>query len=296
MNDLDLWSKQLPGQTELSPQVQEQLWNLLARQTALYTASDSTSVPVETAQELFDSVLFLLRCGGWNPDGLASDQDLTRVFRTGQQNVREQITRGKQLWQAVSQTMPPLENQSLQDTMAEIGRCWRRYDYRFFAHRIPCQIDYQLSWPVDESLVGIVYINCYLKHLWIEHQFLRRFTADEMVPVLRAFCPDYKGLLINLYEPVATNCIGLVMLGCDFTTLSIAPEQGKALCRQLEQLPRAELEGKLISAAKTAAEQLQIVGKESVSYLVHLAKELTPRVMVVRDSGSLDGIFLAACR
>ena len=294
MNDLDLWSEQLPGQTVLPLQVQEQLWNLLARQTALYTASDSTSVPVETAQELFDSVFFLLRCGGWNPDGLASDQDLTQVFRTGQQSVREQITRSKQLWQAVSQTLPNLENQSLQDTMAELGQFWRRYDYRFFAHRIPCQIDYQLSWPVDESLAGIEYMNRYLEHLWIEHQFLRRFTADEMVPILRAYCPDYRGLLINLYEPVATNCIGRVLLGCDVTNLSIAPEQGKALCRQLEQLPRAELEARLISAARTVAEQLQIVGKESVSYLVHLAKELTPRVMVARDSGSLDGIFLAA--
>lgn len=296
MNDLDLWRERLPGQTELPPQVAEQLWTLLARQAALYTASDSTSVPIETAQELFDCVCFLLRCGGWNPDAQASAQDLTQVFRTGQQVVREQIASGKQLWEAVSQTLPPLENRSLQDTIGEIGRFWRRYDSRFFAHQIPCQIDYQLSWPVDESMGGILYINRYLEHLWIENDLLNRFEPGEMIPILRASCPDYRGLLINLYEPVATNCIGRVMLGCSVTKLSIAPEQGNALCRQLEPLPRAELEARLTFAARQAAEQLQIVGKESVAYLVHVAKELTPRVMVIRDSGSLGGIFLEACQ
>ncbi|MEA4932052.1 MAG: DUF6179 domain-containing protein [Lawsonibacter sp.] len=296
MNDLEPWREQLPVQTELPPQVQKQLWTLLARQAALYTASDSTSLPIETAQELFDSVIFLLRLGGVGPDAWASTQDLAQVFRTGQQIVREQIARGKQLLEAVSQTLPPLENRSLQDTIAEIGQFWRRYDYRFFAHRIPCQIDYQLSSPVDENLVGIEYINRYLEHLWIEDDCLNRLEQGEMSSVLRAYCPDYRGLLINLYEPVMTNCIGRVMLGCDVSTLSVSTEQSSALCRQLEQLPRAELEARLVSAARQVAEQLKIVGKESISYLVQLAKELTPRVMVIRDSGNLDGIFLAACR
>ncbi|MGE4277644.1 MAG: DUF6179 domain-containing protein, partial [Lawsonibacter sp.] len=114
MNDLEPWREHLPGQMERPAQVQEQLWTLLARQTALYTSSDSTSVSIETAQELFDSVMFLLQLGGGDPDAWTSAQDLAQVFRTGQQIVREQIARGKRLWEAVSQTLPPLENRSLQ--------------------------------------------------------------------------------------------------------------------------------------------------------------------------------------
>ncbi|MEM5779530.1 MAG: DUF6179 domain-containing protein [Lawsonibacter sp.] len=297
MNDLELWGDHLPGQTEPPPQFQEQLWALLARQTALYTGLDSTSVPVETAQELLDSVSFHLRLG-WGepgePNARVFAQDLAQVFRAGQQIIREEILRGKHLWELVSQTLPPLGNNSLQDTVSEIGQFWSRYDHRFFAHQIPCLIDYQLSWPVDENLAGVAYINRYLEHLWIEHEFLNRFPPEEIIPILHAYCPDYRALPINLFEPVAVNCIGRTMLGCGVSGLSISPEQSRALCRQLEQLPRAEVEGMLISAAGQTAQHLNIARKHSAAYLVHLAKELTPRVMVARDSGGLDGIFLTA--
>jgi hypothetical protein len=73
---------------------------------------------------------------------------------------------------------------------------------------VPCDIDYQLCRPVPEDLLGVEYVNEYLRRVVLENDFLRRFPKEPVIKLLENYCPDYRGLLINLYEPVATNALG----------------------------------------------------------------------------------------
>ena len=53
-----------------------------------------------------------------------------------------------------------------------------------------------------EPLPGLDYVEVWLVQLLEEARFLARFDLDDMVEHLESWCPDYRGLLINLYEPI----------------------------------------------------------------------------------------------
>lgn len=72
----------------------------------------------------------------------------------------------------------------------------------FDAYQVPCSIDYPLSAPVSEELRDLDYVEAWLAKLLEEARFLARFDLGDMVEHLESWCPDYRGLLINLYEPI----------------------------------------------------------------------------------------------
>ena len=82
-----------------------------------------------------------------------------------------------ELWREVVATMPPIPSIALHDTIAAIGDFPRSYDFRSMAHEIPVMFDYPLCHPVPETLLGVDYINEYLRRLLIEADFLDRFDA-----------------------------------------------------------------------------------------------------------------------
>lgn len=104
------------------------------------------------------------------------------------------------LWREVVAAMPPIRNVALRDTLASLGELKRRYDVYFAAHEVPCDIDYQLSSPVDSSLVGLDYIEAYLAQLLVETRWIAQFDVDSCISVLERICPDYRGLHVNLYD------------------------------------------------------------------------------------------------
>ena len=64
-------------------------------------------------------------------------------------------------------------------------------------------IDYSLSKSVSEQLKGLDFVEAWLSQLLEEAQFLAQFDTDSMIAYLHEWCPDYRGLLINLYDPIS---------------------------------------------------------------------------------------------
>ena len=62
-------------------------------------------------------------------------------------------------WKRVCELMPPLLQCFFARYVGEYRQVKRAlYDIRFRAHEVPCDIQYQLSRPVDDSLMGIDYL------------------------------------------------------------------------------------------------------------------------------------------
>lgn len=256
----------------------EELYAFLARRVGLYTGLDHSSVPTGLAEELFASTAFTLEQGGCAPGSLEEQ------FTAGLAATRRKLEYGKTLWQAVCESLPQIENRSLRDTVRNIGAFWRRYDYRFFAHQIPCDIDYQLCHPVSEAWQGVDYVNAYLERLWMENDFLNRFDPRYVKGLLTAYCRDYEGLLINLYEPTATNALGLALLGGDFSKLNITSEQREEIGGVL----RREGPECMEAAAEKLTALLGLQPKAAEEYLQGLGADLSPRLR----AADLNGIFL----
>ena len=172
---------------------------------ALYTCGESSSISELEGHELAESALYVLGLTGETAqqtlDLLASD-DIVSIWTQKRSELESRIPGVMELWQRTAAIMPPIRNIALRDTLASIGRLPQAYDTFFAAHEVPASIDYPLSKPLSEQLKGLDYVEAWLTQLLEEAQFLARFDVGEMTAHLEAWCPDYRGLLINLYDPI----------------------------------------------------------------------------------------------
>ena len=155
-----------------------------------------------------------------------------------------------------------------------------------------CAMDYQLSQPVSEALQGVDYINEWLRRLCLEQEFLRRFDQPSARAVVARSCPDYRRLLINLFEPVAVNALGLALLGEDPRILSVSPSLRRKLELQFAPLTEAESNAALSAGAESLCAWLGIQNQQATRYLNGLALGLRPRLRAALDAGTLEYVFL----
>lgn len=178
---------------------------LMAHVCGLYTCGESSSVSEREGYELAESVLYVLGFGANDTQQtirLLSSNDVVAAWTQRRREIELRIPIVMERWQRVVCVMPPIHNIALRDTLASISGLPTAYDTFFAAHEVPCSIDYPLSEPVSERLKGLDYVEAWLKRLLVEARFLAQFDTEEMCAYLDAWCPDYRGLLINLYEPI----------------------------------------------------------------------------------------------
>lgn len=274
--------------------IQEKLLNLLSRQVERYTGGDSTSIRIELAQELLNAICYCLNISAECPDERWRRLlycDLSEEYQKGLKSVEQKKQFGKQLWRAVCASLPTVENTSMLDTLKNIGKFWDKYDSIFFAHEIPCDIDYQLAVPVSE-LYGIDYINQYLENLFCENRFLIEYQTDAIIPILNRYCPDYKGLLINLFEPVVTNALGLAVLEKSDKSLHIGQHDLTCLYNLFEPMNKTDIHGCLLQGVERLSVNHTAFGQREWSYISQYCGQLTVRIDRLRDSTGLEGIFL----
>lgn len=287
---------------------QEKIAALLVRQIALYTANESSSVPTAAAQELLRGVLFFLAVpeepeASSRPEDVGSRYEADRAVRIrtllscdladelarGQRRAQRDAALTLALWRKVVEMLPLLENRSLCDTLRSIGRGFHRYDTRFFPQRFDCDIDYQLSQSVSESLLGINYVNHYLIDLAAENSLLTRLPQGEVRAVLERSCPDWRGLLVNLYAPAAANALARTLIGGEGLTLSDG--EIDALRERWKHARPEQIMADLLAAADALAERLALP-RGAGKYLSGFAREVAARAEALRDCGGLRGLFV----
>ena len=271
----------------------EGLLALLRRRAALYTGGDSSSIRTETARELLASMEYTLReyleHGGLEPQALVS-ADLNACLEEGRRLIEEKSAACKVLWQRACLAAPAFASVSMSDTLRGIEPFWRLYDARFFAHRIPCDIDYQLCVPVPYESEGVEYLADYLRRLIAENSFLARFEPTLAARLLEIILGDLSLSVANLFEPVLTNALGLKLIGGDAWALDISASQRELIARSLRALGPAAPD-----ALADAARALCLETGESdgfvLTYAARAARGLWPRISLALKSGGLEGVF-----
>ena len=274
--------------------VEIKLYALLARQTAKYTLNDSTSLPVELAEDLFYGICYCLGIKKDMPEeALAelAETDFDVRLAEGIRLIQKQMRLAKKLWRTAMLSLPRIENTSLTDTLNSIKTFEKRYDYRFFAHHIPCDIDYQLCHPVPEEQQGIGYVIDWLTHLLTENTFFSHFAPEDCIAVLAQSCPDYIGLHINLYEPVAVQALGLAMIDGDVLGLRFTEPEHQRLTDMLKSAPPSARADMLADAADFLIQTFHMESRTSREYLLRTAKNALPRINAALGSGTLIGVF-----
>lgn len=273
--------------------IQTQLWGLLQQQVQQYTRLRSSSVPVETAEELLRGLSYLLREGVRSvADGRAAllEGKLDQLVQRGLEQVERQVPEALRRYQFVCAHPPVVTNRGYRDTTRNIQQFFQAYTPRFLPHLVPCAIDYPLFLPVHEGLSGVRYLNQYLTHLAVENQVLSCFDRETAQGVLHAACVDAEDLLINLYEPVFQNALGRCLLRRDVAGLSITPAEREQLYERLAPLSPRALERTVKQGAWELADLLRL--PELAAYLRRSAQEVLPRLQVALTHHSLEGVFV----
>ncbi|MGN0963085.1 MAG: DUF6179 domain-containing protein, partial [Clostridia bacterium] len=135
---------------------EEEIMEILREQALLFTKEKSGSLPVEIMAELRDSIYFTIHealLAGEDPS-----PDCRTLFIRGRRQVDKEIDRAKELWLMTQVMEMPIKQRSYNDTIGSIGSFFSRYQPNFFAHQIPCDIDYPLFRSVPEDCLGVRYI------------------------------------------------------------------------------------------------------------------------------------------
>lgn len=273
----------------------EDMRRLLISQADRLCEGESSSVSNEVMRELMLSICYVLEIPDINDENALRrfyGADIEAEFKRGLRKVKRKCHMCTLLWQRACRTAIYEESISMTDTLKSIGGVRKRMDTELFAHIAPCDIDYQLSSPVPEELPGIDYINEYLRRLIIENEFIGRFDEKRVKGLLSSFCRGYKSLLINLFEPVAANALGLALIGEDPYELDVPPEKREDIFRRLRGRSGAELMRALMTGVEKLCGAMGICGGGTERYIKDFAASLTPRLAAALESGDISGIFI----
>ncbi|MGL5414844.1 MAG: DUF6179 domain-containing protein [Clostridium sp.] len=263
------------------------LLELLGKRIEQYTMGDSSSVPVEVGEELLKSICFSLKREIKDFRKILIIDDLEEELQKSWKGFEKDIEEGKKLLQNIIEEDLGVENQSYEDTLIEIALGFKKYDYKFLAQEITCSIDYQLANPIAEELLGIEYINKYLESLLIENKFCNKFQKEKVALLLESYCEDYRGLLINIFEPVLTNAIGLMILNEDLFMLEVTEFQRRKL---LEIFKNSNIRKIMLNVAEKICMYLKVEEKE---YVIKTTWNIVYRVQEGVRNNNLEQVFLS---
>lgn len=293
---LMMTSSNAPLPAALSPAdaaaLQAALMPLLQGQIRRFTQGDSDSVPIETAEELLASihytVRFALRAQHLPASELAR-QPLTALFAQGQRALLACLSQTQAVYQEACAQVQAFGSRSLRDTLRGLGGFFAAYDARLFAHLTPGDIDYQLAHPVPDAQTGVLFVRDYLSRLLTENELLTRMDGRRVVRLLLRACPDYPLLLVNLYEPIAANVVGLSLLGGGETLLELTLAQAQEVRTRLMALTPAQARVQLARAALDACRRLGLQSPLAPRYLTRSALAIYPRLAA--SPQSVWGVF-----
>lgn len=270
--------------------------DLLREQALAYTRMQSASLPKETLQELAASILYVLNI----PQNATPTSYRSLAF----ENLHNRLTRNtaslaeranalKNALHAFCLRTPSYGNEALRSTLSSLLHSMKRYDVRFFAHHISGEIDYPLVRILPDELCGIDYVQEYLARLHSEMRLLSRFKMHRVLALLDGVSARWRQLGLNLYAPVATNALGLVLLGEDPQRLHLSAVQRDALLAMLASMGDAQREAALFHAGFQLCKALSLADEDDLTLILALCLDLSPRLGEAVAAGDLSHVFFS---
>ena len=257
----------------------EILYLLLEERIRSYTMGDSSSVPVDTARRLLESILYCLDIQRRaDKNALPDSAPMKTRWQAGVDAAKRTAKRAKLLLLQAQRTPPPLSNTAYCDTLTALPAFFAGYDADFFAQEIPCSFDYPLCQPVSDALFGAEYIQDFLRRLLAENAFLRAFSADALLSLYEKYYIDYADLLVNLYLPAAEMVTLCALAGAPVRALSLTPEQLASINQKLLSINDAEARQRMEDAADSALFELGLTSDFLHAYTKQAARDLLVRL------------------
>lgn len=268
-----------------------QLSLLMEKQVKSYQKArhlgESSSVPVELAQEFLESIGYTLDQVG----GVAGNPNLSAGLEKGQKLLEQKHTQGKRLLGLVEATAPAWQGECRWDTLRALGGYMESYDWKHLAHKLPEDVVYPLVVPVPEQLRGIDFVLFFLQMLWLENQIMDAFPEAGLEEFWSVFCQQDRGLTENQCERLLVNAIGKILISGEVGTPAFSDGDWEAIQRFFSRQGDS-VEKTVSAAASRLAAVLKLQDQNAVSYVRQVVPNLLPRLIAAVANNHLPAIFL----
>lgn len=204
-----------------------ELLNLLAEQVLRHNGGESSSVRVETAEQIFESMLYCIRAylefqkRGPEPEAefpLGAELTLEgglspkELYRRGLEFVKKETLCAKAIYRGVLKTRVKTDLLAYNVTLdGALPGFFKTYDPDYAAHEngaLTGSPDYPLLCNVDGG-GGILYMKAYLEELLRENRFCARYSANHIRALLfvhgRKHGLDYREVIVNIPELILAH-------------------------------------------------------------------------------------------
>lgn len=276
--------------------LQYQIIELLSEQFNRRTSGRSSSVPLETGQQIQQSVFYTIGYYLKSMPGAESalkalkETALKEIFFHGKKLMEEDFEAAKDLLHVIQTNRLATDLIAYNDTLDEgLPIFFRSYDMDYEAHETPASIDYPLS-NDEMDLTGLDYINDYLKKLQLENEFCNCFPNEEIHSLLRGYDRQYKELLINVCDLVLTNAAGSLLLGRDGLSLNLSKLDLRYLQQVYASMPDEAAGESAVSAVLQLCRCLSL-SDSAADYLKKSSARLQTRFINALKTHSLHHLF-----
>ena len=246
---------------------------ILKVQLKYYTKDESSSVVVEVAENILQGIdytigIYLKTLG--NMELIINElnnKSLADMLEIGRDLIKKKTLESKRLLDKIQENKLKTDNYSYNDTIDYgIPLFFKEYEDFFKAHETKGSIDYQLC--IDNmNYISIEYINNYLDILSLENEFCDNFDIAEINGLLKGYDKNCEVLLINIFELVLINVLGLIICKKSLKNLNINSIDREQIKNELGKLSSQELQEELLECAKRCCEILDIRNEKLVDYI-----------------------------
>ena len=272
---------------------------VLKVQLKYYTKDESSSVMVEVAERLMEGIDYTIGFYLKTIDNIEliieelKTTSITDMLKIGNDLIKKKVVESKNLLNTIQENKLKVDIYAYNDTI-DYGHLvfFKEYDDFFVPNETHGPADYQLYMD-NVNYKGIEYINYYLETLNLENEFCYNFDICEINELLKGYDKNCELLLINIFELVLINSLGLVICGKSLKNLNINNIDREQIKNKLDKLSLEELQGALLKYAKTCCEILDIRNKALVNYITKSTLKITSLVYESIKLNKLETVFLS---
>ena len=272
----------------LSPEEQQRVMNqmylLIAKQVQSYHKhrhmGSNSSVPVELAQELMESIEYTIGLVG----GVYAHRNIEETLLLGQEILESRLNKAKSMLELVNGTAPQWQTECRWEALRYLRHYLEQYDHLHLAHKGPDDLFYPILISPPEGIKGIDSCIFYLNILWIENQIMAGVPED----ALERFWDRLPAATLNQCEHLLINGIGKALLRTGIDPLVFETEEHMQLIVAL----LGATEERLRDAAKLLCEWLNLKDENAKMYVQAVTPQLSMWIGDNIRSGNVEKLFI----
>ena len=273
-----------PLSPEEQQRVMSQIYLLMAKQVQSYHKhrhmGDNSSVPVELAQELMESVEYTIDQVG----GFFAHRNIEQALILGQEILENRLEHARSMLDLVDSTAPQWQTECRWEALRYLRHYLEQYDHLHLAHKGPDELFYPILISPPEGIQGIDSCLFYLNIMWIENQIMAGVADD----ALEEFWNRLPVAALNQCEHLLINGIGKALLGTGIDPLVFELEEHMQIIVPL----MTATEESLKSAAKLLCQWLDLKDDKAKMYVETVIPQMTMWIGENVRKGSVGNLFI----